>query len=59
MTNDDDVCTFDEQKLRIDTCKACDNFTERSDRTTWCKACDCSLSLLITFKSQVCPEGKW
>lgn len=55
----DDECTPQEQESRLSVCKTCENFEFNPDSTTKCAACDCSISLLITFKDQACPEGKW
>lgn len=55
----DDECTPQEQEARLSVCKTCPRFMIDPDSTTTCTACDCSISLLITFKDQVCPEGKW
>ena len=51
-------CTPEERQHRLDICKTCENFYFK-DQQTFCSACECSLSLLITFKVETCPENKW
>ena len=50
--------TPEEHDHRISICKGCEKFTI-DDGYTKCNECNCLLSLLVTFKNQTCPLGKW
>ena len=51
-------CTPEERERRLNICKTCENFYIQ-DQKTFCRGCECSLSLLITFQIESCPENKW
>jgi hypothetical protein len=51
--------TTEEQIEILNVCKSCDKFNIDQTNITTCISCNCSLSLLITFTDQICPEGKW
>lgn len=55
---DDEYTTPAEHDHRIEVCKTCENFTI-DDGYTKCLGCNCLLSLLVTYKNQTCPLGKW
>lgn len=48
------AATDDVIKVRIDTCKACNDFTG-----TRCLACGCYIVLKTGIASEKCPKGYW
>jgi len=52
-------CTEEEQRQRLDFCKACPSFKIKEDHTTECTDCGCSISLMISFLFKECPKGNW
>lgn len=56
--NPEEYTTESERELRLEICKACENFNI-DDEFTSCLQCGCSISLLVTFKLEKCPIGKW
>lgn len=46
----------DVKDARMDICKACEHFRERSQR---CMKCGCFMQLKSTLLMAKCPIGKW
>jgi recombinational DNA repair protein RecR len=47
--------TANEINDRMNTCKACDKFTEKQ----FCKECGCFMPAKTTIRRFKCPLGKW
>jgi len=56
--NIEEYTTDSERTDRLNICKLCDNFSV-NDEFSSCLSCGCDISLLITFKLEKCPIGKW
>lgn len=48
----------EEKDALLSICKSCENF-QIEDHITKCAACACNISVLILYKTNSCPVGKW
>lgn len=46
----------EEQKKRMDICKACDKFDKATET---CQLCGCPCNRKTAWKSSSCPKGSW
>jgi hypothetical protein len=48
--------TEEEYQQRIDTCKLCEKFIEKTEQ---CAECKCVMTIKAKIKSSTCPLDKW
>jgi len=54
--NGTESLTEKEKEKRLEICRSCNFFDQRSNR---CKKCGCYMPIKTTWRSQKCPIGKW